>query len=450
MKGQQDSHDGEKTSLEERVLHFLGTRPGAESIDKLTLTPAQRDAEKADFFLAGRTVVCEVKSLQTDTKAKIQALMEPLLESEHAPIFYGKWTTDNVLKHFPDGETIKRQVFDAVTSAVQTLFRKANRQIRTTKDEFGLPLAEGALVIANDLVEVLSPEVIAHKIRDLFRKRTPEGKLQFPEINVVWIICETHFVEVSPGMKGIPAFIFGRDGKTSAGEVIDGFQSEWAAAHGVPLLEMNSLVFETTTFKPERQSDPKGKGIPLHEVWRRQYKKRPYLRCLNEKELGEYYKSIIAALTPGMLVGATEVDRGLSRHLIERFTHLIEEINERGIDMKNYAALMQELGRDFKAGKFTPVQMKEIEAMSNKPNIFAAGQFYSDSESKNYRCLSVNSETAVVIVIDVLLGKTLEVIGEIKRENWNNFWPIIDENKLAALKKRFEHFATKHPEWLTL
>ena len=136
----------EKT-LEERVLSFLETRNAAENIDRLNLTRPQQLAEKADFFLANRAVVCEVKSLQTDTKAKIDRITAPLLESEHAPVFYGAWKLDDVVRSFPNGQEIKKEVFDLTTSAIQTLFRKANRQIRTTKEVFGLPKAEGALVI---------------------------------------------------------------------------------------------------------------------------------------------------------------------------------------------------------------------------------------------------------------------------------------------------------------
>jgi len=143
--------------LEGRVLLFLATRPGAESIDKLPLTIAQRDAEKADYFLSNRKVICEVKSLQTDTEEKINHLLQPILDSEEAPVFYGEWKLDNVLKNITNGEEIKREIFDAVTSAIQALFRKANRQIRTTKQMFNLPLAGGALVVVNDLVHVLSP-----------------------------------------------------------------------------------------------------------------------------------------------------------------------------------------------------------------------------------------------------------------------------------------------------
>src|SRR5437660_365639 len=123
----------QKQSLEERVIRFLEKRAGVENIDKLHLTPAQLNAEKADFFLSQRQVICEVKSLQTDVEEKVHIIMKPIMESDYAPIFYGSWNLDKVLKDIPNAEAIKREIFDAVTASIQNLFRKANRQIRVTK-----------------------------------------------------------------------------------------------------------------------------------------------------------------------------------------------------------------------------------------------------------------------------------------------------------------------------
>jgi hypothetical protein len=91
-----------------------------------------------------------VKALESDTKHKIDSILKPLLAGEKAPAFYGAWTVEKILRHFPNGAEINREIFEAVTSAIQTLVRKANRQIRDTKSAFGLPTAGGLLVIVND------------------------------------------------------------------------------------------------------------------------------------------------------------------------------------------------------------------------------------------------------------------------------------------------------------
>ena len=437
----------QEISLEKRVIDFLETRPEAENIDKLHLTSEQHAAEKADFFLSRRQVVCEVKSLQTDTQEKIIRLLQPILDSEEAPIFYGEWKLDNILKNLPNGEVIKREVFDVVTSAIQALFRKANRQIRTTKQMFSLPSAGGALVIVNDLVHVLSPEVIAHKLGELFRKRHPSGALQFPDIEAVWVISETHFVEVSMGMKAFPAMLLARNGPNSTTAILEGLQPAWAAKHGVPLVDIDSTLFDTIRFQKQESEDLSGKPIARYELWQQQYHTRPYLRTLDENQLGEHFKQIMAGITPGLLKGATEEEKMRSMQLMERFTHFLEEVKERGIDLKRYGPLMQQLGMEFKDGKTPSVDLEKIEAITQTKNQFVSGGFYTNALGKNYRCVKIINETATLILFDMFMGKSLEVIVRVNEPKWHYYWPITDSALLTALESRFKRFSMRHPKY---
>src|SRR5687767_7337423 len=100
----------ESPSLEERIIRFLEAQPGAENVEKLSQTPAQRGSEQVDFFLSNREVLCELKSLETSTEEKVNALVEPLQSRPDAPVFYGTLRLDKIAKHFPDGERILRDV----------------------------------------------------------------------------------------------------------------------------------------------------------------------------------------------------------------------------------------------------------------------------------------------------------------------------------------------------
>jgi hypothetical protein len=53
-------------SLEERIKHFLASLPNAEAIDSLVLPEDPKKHRKADFLLAKREVVLELKTLSTD------------------------------------------------------------------------------------------------------------------------------------------------------------------------------------------------------------------------------------------------------------------------------------------------------------------------------------------------------------------------------------------------
>lgn len=428
------------------MLAFLEKRPGSENIDKLTLTPIQRSSEKADFFLNNRAVVCEVKKLQSDTKAKIDRILEPVLADKNAPVFYGEWPLEKILKHYPNGEQIRREVFDAVTSAVQTFVRKANRQIRTTKEVFGLAQAGGVLVVVNDLVEVLSPDVLAYKMDELFRKRTPSGHFQFPEIEGVWILSETHVVEVSLGRKAIPGIIMVRQEGSFVAQLVDGLPKEWAKAHGMPYLEMNpelagTVTFESTTGAPE----PKEK-ISRQELWERQYRAQPYLRRHTEAELKHYFDLVLRGMTPGFLKGASHEDQALCNQLLERWTHLLLEIKERGIDMRLFSAEAQAMGAKIQAGEIPRVELVEIVSAGTKPVTMEAGKYYTNALGKNLRCLSVDSEAARLLVLDQFMGKTLETVVGVNVSNWPHYWPLLDDALIVALEKRFAHFSALHPD----
>lgn len=196
-----------RLDVEDRFIAFAKSLPDAECIDELELTPEQRESRKADFFFGGRRIICELKSLKTDTAGKVEKVLEPHKERPEWPIFFGSIEVNKILKYLPDGERINRQIFDAVTSAIKDLVRSANDQIRRTKATFGLPSAGGMLVLLNEFIDVLSPDVIAYRVDELLKKRTPGGELQFPEINAVWVINESHYTQVSPDLQAIPGLI---------------------------------------------------------------------------------------------------------------------------------------------------------------------------------------------------------------------------------------------------
>lgn len=322
-------------SLEEKLYAFIATLDGAEIIDSIELTPPQRDAEKADLLLTNRTIIGEVKSLSKDTSVKIDSIVEPYRETEDWPLFYMSWPIADILACLPNGEILKRQVYEAVTSAIPELVRKANRQIRSTKQTFGIPEARGLLVVLNDFVGILDPRVVAHAVAVTLSKRNPDGSLQFPEIMGVWIISESHVVQLGR-TRATPAVIMEHPAlaEPSVVEYLSQIQPLWAAFNGLPLVEVPPEAFDGLEFKAGRLTDDADAGpITLSEHWRREYGKRPYLRSLSEEQLLEYGAKLAAESGNQFLVGS------LSRHHERlrgpcRFGDLIEELNFRKIDLR--------------------------------------------------------------------------------------------------------------------
>ncbi|HEY7001950.1 MAG TPA: hypothetical protein VH330_09420 [Candidatus Udaeobacter sp.] len=227
----------------DRFSLFASTIPGSESIDELPQTAVQRAAKKADFFFENRTVTCELKNLETDTSSKIDKLLKPLETRPEWPHFYGVFPLSKILENFPDGAEINRAVLDSLTSAVRKAVAEANRQIRTTKQTFGISNSGGMLVLANESISVLSPEIIAFKVNEMINKRTADGMPQFPEINGVWMISEKHVTEIRPGLTGIVSLLLRQEIPDPAGveAFIEFLQPRWASFHGVPYYTVSGV-----------------------------------------------------------------------------------------------------------------------------------------------------------------------------------------------------------------
>lgn len=341
-------------NLEETFVDFAKNLPRAEFIDELKLDTRQRNAEKADFFFNDRQIVCELKSLRTDQMGKVDKILRPHQQRPEWPIFYGGWEIHKVLRHLPDGQQINKQIYDGVTSAIKELVRKANRQIRTTKEVFGLSSAGGLLVILNEYVDILSPDVIAQKVYELYNKRTPTGEPQFPEINFTWIINVSHYTQLTPDLQGLPSLILPNSvaDLANVSDFIDSLQPQWAAYNGVPLIKaiwesLDSIKFESVSQAKASSS----RKMVRHEFQRMQYRQRPYLRALNKEGMVEYGRELMSNLTPGFLKGATKRQQQKTKLLLEPWTHFLEEINLRGMNMREFSPMLRELGEKINAGE---------------------------------------------------------------------------------------------------
>jgi hypothetical protein len=132
-------HAGER--LTERFTEFCESLRLAERIDALPLTDEQRRARKADFFFQARRIVCEIKTLETDTNPKIAKV---LLDAG-VTLTLGDNRIDTVLAGRPDGQELYRKCINVMTTSVSDGVDEANRQIRETKRTFGIHEADGLL-----------------------------------------------------------------------------------------------------------------------------------------------------------------------------------------------------------------------------------------------------------------------------------------------------------------
>lgn len=342
-----DTYSVSDKNLEGRFKVFLRDLEGAESIDDLELTPEQERANKGDYFFAGRTVIGELKALYEDTSSKVESILAPYRETPEWPVFFGEQDLNKILAHLPDGDKIRARVVGAITRLIEAVVEKANRQIRATKDTFGLPEAGGLLIILNDAVDVLSPDLIVYRVRRALNKRTPDGALRFPHVSAVLVIGAAHYTQMNPVLKGLPILLIPNVVPEAARveEFVRELNEKWAAFEGKPLIPIESEDIPKLGFRrfSEEAKEPRW-PMKRHEYWSLLYRRRPYLRQLSEDELLEFGAKALEEVGARFIKGAPKTPMEEMEPIMIRWTHFLDEAHHRALDLRKLVEKADGLG----------------------------------------------------------------------------------------------------------
>ena len=334
-------------NLEERFKVFLRDLEGAESIDDLTLTPEQQRANKADYFFERRTVIGELKTLYTDASPKVEAILEPYRETPEWPHFFGEQPLHKVLDRLPDKKRLTAKIIEAVTDSIEGVVEKANRQIRATKETFSLPKAGGLLIILNDVVDILSPDLVVRRVHRSLKKKYPNGELRFPHVSVVLIIGGAHYTQMTPTLKGIPMLIIPNAVPEAAGveKFVGALNANWAVFEKQPLIHVETEDFPKLKFNTFSDDAKRAKGPRTrHEFWSAQYESNPYLRHLSKEDFMEVGRRAFEEVGAQMIKGAPKIPRAELEKRWIRWSHFLDEAKYRAFDLKEFREKAEAVG----------------------------------------------------------------------------------------------------------
>lgn len=288
-------------------------------------------------MLANRKVVVELKTLTEDTSHKVEAVADKHRGREDWPLFYGTAEVRKVLANLPDGEAIYGKMVNALGRSVETAVRSAEEQVTHTRHLLNLPGAASLLVILNESIEILDPYFVGHRVAQLLR-RPRTGKSEAQKLDFVWLLFESHVVGSVQGQPAVPCILINGEGKDRF-PWFKGFHHDlvrrWAAANGGITVTADAPDPSKVKFVPMREATaPPPKQLPRHEWWRRQYQARPYLRLISDDELLAKGSNIMRRVMPHFLKGGPGYVADVVNPLMEEFTHFMEEMNFRGLDMR--------------------------------------------------------------------------------------------------------------------
>jgi hypothetical protein len=140
-----------KIPLEVRFKQFLALHQETENIDEVIPPYAFDGKKRADYLLANRKIILELKTLETDTSAKAQKEIDKHQHRKDFPLVFGKVNLQEILRHLPDGEEINKRIYQDITRSVEGAVRSAEEQIRDTKEILHLDHSVGFLVLLNEV-----------------------------------------------------------------------------------------------------------------------------------------------------------------------------------------------------------------------------------------------------------------------------------------------------------
>ncbi len=334
--------------LEGRFTRFLKSLPHAEEIDALALAKETSGVRRADFFLASRSVILELKALTKDTSHKVDEEMNRQRDRDEFPLFYGERDLQKILDALPDGDEIHRRIYGAITRSVEQAVRSAEEQVSQTRELFRLPNSVGLLVILNESVEVLDPTVVASRVSQLLT-RGRSGRSTAEKLDFVWLIFESHSVQGVGRLRAYPSVLIVGDGGVRY-EWYDGFhadlQERWAKFNNAEQIDGGDDIADMRYASGKTAESPPPSHLPLHEVWWRQYRASPHLRALSDAGLLEFGGSLLSTMLPPLLTGGRGFDKQRDMPAMEVFTGFLEEMNFRGLDMKRVPRPAIPEGRD--------------------------------------------------------------------------------------------------------
>ncbi|RJR44065.1 MAG: hypothetical protein C4576_13500 [Desulfobacteraceae bacterium] len=331
-------------SLNERFKVFVSQLPFAEVIDDLDLPPGFDGSKRADFLVENRKAIIELKSLEADPEPKINNELESHQSREEYPLFYGEMELSKVLKHLPDGDEIQKKLFYKISRSIEQSFREANRQIQSTKDILNCPNSIGLLVLLNEKISVLSPEVIAYRVSQLLTRTDTDGSLHYKSITSVWVIFENFSLKSNVQTKLLPSIVI--DGPSAEewpdlGSVVEMLQRGWARFNGLPYATSKiGRVSDSQFVRLSELEKQNQKSIHRHEVWRKQYRDNPYLKALSDDAVLSHGARLVSFMAPNFLKGGTRIPFDQMVQFMEGWTHFLEEVRIRGLDLKKFQKMV--------------------------------------------------------------------------------------------------------------
>ena len=186
--------------VEEHWQKFVRIVGGAVLEDVL---PQPRSFENADFLFMQDQIVAELKEIETEFSHSaafgkgLHELMQKLKQKEP------DWRPDFEVEEMPIPGWFRAEFVRIFRPPLSRVLKKANRQIRDTKEHFGIQGPNGILLLVNDGFRSVSPALIRSQVSELLQH-------SYSSIDCCIYMTVNRYVEVGgsrePKLLWLPAY----------------------------------------------------------------------------------------------------------------------------------------------------------------------------------------------------------------------------------------------------
>jgi hypothetical protein len=222
--------------LEDRMNRFLQSEPTTESLDSEAFAQLIGAETKADYLLANRHFVAELKTINGNPKDRVEQRLKARFAQPGAPIVFGTLGLTRVLEGMSDRDQVLKVINDLSARSVRRHLQKSNTQIGAIKERLRLADAAGLTIIMNDSEPMIDAANIAYAIKNAFEN----VKGGYSHISYIWVSIERHRIRFPDGSECFPQLLITKSSKS--GPELDFLgRMLWAWAHfnGARLQQMS-------------------------------------------------------------------------------------------------------------------------------------------------------------------------------------------------------------------
>jgi hypothetical protein len=342
------------------VKQFLVEQLSGVSLDDLQSPSGLRP----DYLCLNGLLAVELKSLEEDGSARMENLVDELEQRDDWPVFFGMAPLHAMLKNTNDSGALERRALDRMGRGILNHLKKANRQLEAHRVRFPRRSAVRMLLLVNEDHPTYDPQAVSYILWHAMRRRQADGQLLYEHVDLAMYLTERHAQTIESRVAFPVVLVEGQTcieepWKSQVGALVS---SRWAAQYG-------PHVYTRDMHSPFSTIEQIPKSAPRHEWWRINYRRRPYLADLTDAALRDRFDELMVISMLGMVKGSpVKVLPEAMTANMERFTHLMEEMNGRGIPITRFQYTPARESAAAKRLGFPESVVRWIESKSGRPN----------------------------------------------------------------------------------